>query len=116
MSLLRHTCSYEAASGWDLSVLFGGLCNQIYSHIGMLALTVELGAEAVRVAGRPVVPAVAPTPACCAFLLGCGASFAEDHSPRYSSTRLSVCDFMCRVLACIVGKFRSSSCWTAFGT
>ncbi len=44
-------------------MLFGGLCNQIYSHIGMLALTVELGAEAVRFAGRSLVPAVVPTPA-----------------------------------------------------
>ena len=36
-------------------MLFGGLCNQIYSHIGMLALTAQLGAEAVRAAvfGNP---------------------------------------------------------------
>ena len=45
---LRLVFAYDAAGGMDMSVVYGGLCNQIYSHVGMLALAVQLGAEVVR--------------------------------------------------------------------
>jgi hypothetical protein len=47
---LRVVLSYEAAAGvgGNKSALFGGLCNQIYSHVGMLSLAVQMGAEVVR--------------------------------------------------------------------
>ena len=45
---LRLLFAYDAAGGMDLSVVYGGLCNQIYSHVGMLALAIQLGAEVVR--------------------------------------------------------------------
>ena len=44
---LRLLFAYDAAGGMDLSVVYGGLCNQIYSHVGMLALAIQLGAEVV---------------------------------------------------------------------
>ena len=45
---LRVVATYEAASGRDPKILYGGLCNQIYSHVGMLAVLLQLGAEVVR--------------------------------------------------------------------
>ena len=46
---LRVILSYEEAAGigGDKKSLFGGLCNQIYSHVGMLALALQMGAEVV---------------------------------------------------------------------
>ena len=46
---LRVVASYEAAAGLDAGIVFGGLCNQIYSHIGMLSIALQMGAEVVRV-------------------------------------------------------------------
>ena len=48
---LRVVATYEAAAGRDLTVLYGGLCNQIYSHVGMLAVLLKMGAEVVRSVG-----------------------------------------------------------------
>ena len=45
---LRVVATYEAAAGRDLTVLFGGLCNQLYSHVDMLAVLTLMGAEVVR--------------------------------------------------------------------
>ena len=45
---LRVVASYEAAAGLDGNIVFGGLCNQIYSHIGMLSVAMQMGAEVVR--------------------------------------------------------------------
>ena len=45
---LRVVATYVAAAGLDTNVVFGGLCNQIYSHVTMLALALQLGAEVVR--------------------------------------------------------------------
>ena len=45
---LRVVATYEAAAGRDLKILYGGLCNQIYTHVGMLAVLLQLGAEVVR--------------------------------------------------------------------
>ena len=47
---MRVIMSYEAAAGvgGNKSALFGGLCNQIYSHVGMLSLALQMGAEMVR--------------------------------------------------------------------
>ena len=44
---LRVLLSYEAAAGLE-GAKFGGLCNQIYSHVGMLAVGLHMGAEVVR--------------------------------------------------------------------
>ena len=43
---LRVVMSYQAA-GLEPK-LYGGLCNQIYVHVGMLAVAARMGAEAVR--------------------------------------------------------------------
>ena len=48
---LRVVATYEAAAGRDPKILYGGLCNQIYTHVGMLAVLLQLGAEVVS-AGR----------------------------------------------------------------
>ncbi len=45
---LRVVAAYEAAAGRDLTVLYGGLCNQLYSHVDMLAVLILMGAEVVR--------------------------------------------------------------------
>ena len=45
---LRVLFSYEASAGHHAEVIFGGLCNQMYSHIGMLTLALHMGAEPVR--------------------------------------------------------------------
>ena len=45
---LRVVATYEASAGRDPTTLYGGLCNQIYSHVGMLAVLLQLGAEVVR--------------------------------------------------------------------
>jgi hypothetical protein len=44
---LRVLLSYEAAAGLA-DAKYGGLCNQIYSHVGMLAVGLHMGAEVVR--------------------------------------------------------------------
>ena len=43
---LRVVMSYQAA-GLEAK-LYGGLCNQIYVHVGMLTVAAHMGAEAVR--------------------------------------------------------------------
>ena len=45
---LRVVATYEAAAGRDPTIQYGGLCNQIYSHVAMLAVLVHMGAEVVR--------------------------------------------------------------------
>ena len=45
---IRVVATYEAAAGRDPANRYGGLCNQIYSHIGMLAVLLHMGAEVVR--------------------------------------------------------------------
>ena len=40
--------TYEAAAGRDAKIMYGGLCNQMYTHVGMLAVLLQLGAEVVR--------------------------------------------------------------------
>ncbi len=55
--------TYEAAAGRDLKILYGGLCNQIYTHVGMLAVLLQLGAEVVRDRARkPVFSCVLASP------------------------------------------------------
>ena len=43
---LRVVMFYEAGAGLEAAG-FGGLCNQIYSHVGMLAVGLHMGAEVV---------------------------------------------------------------------
>ena len=66
---LRVVATYEAAAGRDLTVLYGGLCNQLYSHVDMLAVLTLMGAEVVRCSRSPhVAPVVcnrAPTTCVC---------------------------------------------------
>ena len=45
---LRVVATYEAAAGLATNIAFGGLCNQIYSHVNMLAVLLHMGAELVR--------------------------------------------------------------------
>jgi len=49
---LRVVMSYQAA-GLEPK-LYGGLCNQIYVHVGMLSVAARMGAEAVRGVWRRV--------------------------------------------------------------
>ena len=48
---LRVVLSYEPGSGYsgDMAAIFGGLCNQLYVHVGMLALALQSGSEVVSI-------------------------------------------------------------------
>ena len=47
---LRVIASYEPGAGFSgpMASVFGGLCNQIYTHVGMLAVALHCGCEVVR--------------------------------------------------------------------
>jgi hypothetical protein len=45
---LRVVGTYEAGAGLALDIKFGGLCNQMYTHVGMLSVLLQMGAEVVR--------------------------------------------------------------------
>ncbi len=47
---LRVIASYEPGAGFSgpMAGVFGGLCNQIYTHVGMLAVALHSGCEVVR--------------------------------------------------------------------
>ena len=45
---LRVVGTYEAGAGLAYNIKFGGLCNQMYSHVGMMSVLLQMGAEVVR--------------------------------------------------------------------
>ena len=47
---LRVVGTYEAGAGLAETIMFGGLCNQIYSHVPMLSVLLQMGVEVVRLA------------------------------------------------------------------
>ena len=46
---LRVVLSYEPGAGFagPMAATFGGLCNQLYTHVGMLALALQSGSNVV---------------------------------------------------------------------
>ena len=47
---LRVVLSYEPGAGFagPMAASFGGLCNQLYTHVGMLGLALQSGSDVVR--------------------------------------------------------------------
>ena len=57
---LRVVASYEAAAGDGAGVGLGGLGKQLYSHVGMLSVAVQMGAEVVRLCRAGTRPRPSP--------------------------------------------------------